>query len=126
MNELLYQALWDTYIYLGIGYTRRGLYARAERILESALNDAENLSEMDPRLVGLVHVLAGHYQAQGRPTHAKRLYRHIIAVQEKVLGANHPDVANSLEHVALFLLAEDASKLARELATVPDRELQTA
>ena len=47
--------------------------------------------------------LASLYQAQGNYADAEPLYRRSLAINEKVLGPEHPDVAQSLENYAALL-----------------------
>jgi len=126
MSQLVHDSLWETYVDIGMIYARRGLYSRLERMLESALKDCEDFAEMDPRLIGLVHTLAGRYRAQGDPLGARRLYKRFIDVQKKLLGPNHVDVANSLEQVALFLLTEEAGLLRKKPEVLPALQLRSA
>ena len=47
--------------------------------------------------------LAELYQAQGRHAKAKPLYERALAILEKALGPEHPQVAISLENYASLL-----------------------
>ncbi len=47
--------------------------------------------------------LAGLYHYQGRYPEAELLYRRALAIWEKTLGPEHPDVATSLENYAALL-----------------------
>ncbi len=47
--------------------------------------------------------LAELYQARGHYAEAEPLYERSLAIQEKVLGPEHPDVATSLENYAALL-----------------------
>jgi Flp pilus assembly protein TadD len=42
------------------------------------------------------------YDIQGQYAQAEPLFRRSLAIREKVLGPNHPDVATSLENLALL------------------------
>ncbi len=44
--------------------------------------------------------LADLYQKQGRYADAEPLYKRALAIREKALGPNHPDVASSLNNLA--------------------------
>ena len=44
--------------------------------------------------------LAGLYYTQGRYAEAEPLYKRALAIREKTLGPDHPDVANSLNNLA--------------------------
>ena len=47
--------------------------------------------------------LAGLYDAQGKYGEAEPLYRRALAIREKALGPEHPDVATCLENYAILL-----------------------
>jgi tetratricopeptide (TPR) repeat protein len=44
--------------------------------------------------------LADLYGAQGRYARAEPLYQRALAIREKALGPDHPDVATSLSNLA--------------------------
>ncbi len=60
--------------------------------------------------------LAGLYQTQGRYAEAEPLYKRALAIEEKALGPEHPNVATSLENYAALLRetgrAAEADKMA--------------
>ncbi len=47
--------------------------------------------------------LAMLYQAQGRYAEAEPLYKRSLAIGEKALGPEHPNVAGSLENYSVLL-----------------------
>ncbi len=47
--------------------------------------------------------LAALYEVQGNYAEAEPLYQRSLAIQEKALGPEHPDVATSLENYAALL-----------------------
>jgi tetratricopeptide (TPR) repeat protein len=47
------------------------------------------------------------YQAQGNYNGAKPLYQRSLAIREKALGREHPDVAASLNNLAALYFAQD-------------------
>ncbi len=47
--------------------------------------------------------LAALYQAQGNYAEAEPLYRRSLAIMEKALGPEHPNVATNLENYAALL-----------------------
>ncbi len=59
--------------------------------------------------------VAALYHAQGRYAEAEPLYQRSLAIWEKALGPEHPDVATSLENYAALLRetarANEAEKL---------------
>lgn len=56
----------------------------------------QHLGEDDPKVAGVLSVLASLYEAANEYTRAEPLYRRALAIQEKAFGAEHPDVALSL------------------------------
>ena len=51
--------------------------------------------------------LAECYRAQGRYAEAEPRYRRALAIQEKALGPEHPDVATSLTSLAALYRATE-------------------
>ncbi len=57
----------------------------------------------------------GVYYSQGRTSKAAPLYQRSLAIREKALGPQHPDVAQSLENYAGLLRETGRSEEAEEL-----------
>ncbi len=70
--------LWETYMAPG-----------AKAYQQAMATDLNNLAEL--------------YRAQGRYAEAEPLYKRSLAIREKALDAEHPDVAQSLENYAALL-----------------------
>ncbi len=70
--------LWETYMAAGV-----------KAYQQAMATDLNNLALL--------------YQAQGRYAEAEPLYKRSLAILEKALGAEHPDVAQSLENYAVLL-----------------------
>jgi tetratricopeptide (TPR) repeat protein len=51
-------------------------------------------------VAGSLNNLASLYNAQGRYADAERLFKRSLAIREKDLGPNHPNVASVLNNVA--------------------------
>ena len=77
-------------------------YDEAEKAWLLALQEAENFGPADPRLATSLDNLALLYHAQGNYAEAEPLYQRALAIWEKALGAEHPDVATSLNNLAGF------------------------
>ena len=54
-------------------------------------------------MVTSLNNLAGLYETQGKYGEDEPLYKRSLAISEKALGPDHPDVATSLENYALLL-----------------------
>ena len=50
--------------------------------------------------------LAALYRAQGRYAEAEPLYKRALAIGEKTLGPEHPEVATSLKNLRLLYRAQ--------------------
>ena len=61
--------------------------------------------------------LAALYQAQGNYAEAEPLYQRALAIDEKALGPEHPDVATSLENYASLLRETGRAGDAAEMET---------
>ena len=59
--------------------------------------------------------LAGLYQEQGKYAEAEPLYRRSLAILEKALGPEHPDVAESLVNYAELLRETGREDKAEEM-----------
>jgi tetratricopeptide (TPR) repeat protein len=74
--------------------------------------------------------LAALYQTQGRYADAEPLYRRSLAIYEKVLGPEHPDVATSLNNLARLYEAQgrhaDAEPLQRRSLAIREKVLGRA
>ena len=75
-------------------------YAEAEKLLKAALKEAENFGPDDQRLATSLSNLAVLYKTQGKYAQAEPLYQRSLAIREKVLGSEHPDVGLSLNNLA--------------------------
>ena len=94
-------AKWESYITAAQQAYQQADYAEAEKQLEAALKEAEAFD--DVRLATSLNNLALLYKAQGRYAEAEPLYQRALAIREKALGPEHPDVATSLENYADLL-----------------------
>jgi len=65
--------------------------------------------------------LAALYKTQGDYAKAEPLYKRALAIFEKALGPNHPDVAQSLGNMATLYRATKRDKEALELEKRAER-----
>ena len=56
-------------------------------------------------MAAVLNNLAGLYRTQGQYAQAEPLYKRALAIWEKALGPDHPDVATSLESLAALYRA---------------------
>ena len=97
--------LWDGYIKDGNQAKEQGQYAKALKLYTLGLEEAEKFGPTDPRLAASLNNLAGLYDTQGDYAKAEPLYKRSLAIDEKALGPDHPNVAISLENYAVLLRA---------------------
>ena len=81
---------------------QQGHYDEAQRNFESALKEAEQFGSDDARLATSLNDLASVYKAQGKYAEAEPLHKRALAIREKALGPEHPDVAKRFNNLALL------------------------
>jgi tetratricopeptide (TPR) repeat protein len=59
--------------------------------------------------------LAGLYESQGKYKEAELLYQQALALRQKLLGDDHPDVASSLNNLAFLYKSQGKYKEAEPL-----------
>jgi serine/threonine protein kinase/tetratricopeptide (TPR) repeat protein len=104
-------------------YARLEKYDEAERLLQRALairksEDAENART--------VCALARLNYSRGNRDKAELLFRKSLAIREKVLGKDHPDVAESLSGLALAMAVKqigEAEQMARRSLSIREKAL---
>jgi tetratricopeptide (TPR) repeat protein len=125
---------WDRVTTVGLQAFEQGDYDEAARQFEVALAIAGTFAPDDPRVARSLMNLAIVYDIQGQDTKAERFYQRALALQEKVLGPEHPQLADVLEgYVALqrkmhpvrsLLPWSAASKMAARATRIREREEQ--
>src|SRR5712692_2428468 len=90
---------WERYTDAGQEAYRRGHYAEAEKLLRTALKEAEELGENDLRLAKSLNNLGLVYHTESKYAEAEPLFKRGLAILEKVLGPDHPDVAQVLNNL---------------------------
>jgi tetratricopeptide (TPR) repeat protein len=98
-------------------HLERKEFDRARALLNQAQAIMEKSEFVDhPFMAGIFHVQATLSAAKNDPVHAEVLYRRTLQIQEKVLGPEHPDVAEVLRDYASFLKKLGRDKEAAELS----------
>ncbi len=95
---------WEKLDAAGTAAYEQGRYAEAEKSWSAALQKAEKFGPQDTRLAQSLNDLAVLYRNQGKYGEAEPLYKRALAIREKSLGPDHPDVARNLENYAELLL----------------------
>jgi serine/threonine protein kinase len=106
-------------------YTRLERYAEAEGLLQRALTIRKKVVE-DQETARTIYALARLNHNRGNKDKAERLYRQSLAIRERVLGREHPDVAESLSGLAGALSLkriEEAERLAKRSLSIREKAL---
>ncbi len=96
----VHDVAWERYMTAGSGAARQGNYAEAERQFSLARTEAEARDPLGPHMTGTLSSQAFLHRTQGEYTEAESLFRQTLAIQESVLGSEHPDLARSLGGLA--------------------------
>lgn len=107
--------LWKQLDTAGSSAHAQGRYVEAEKLWLDGLKVAERFGTQDGRLAISLNNLAELYRSQGKYAEAEPLYKRVLAIREKVLGPNHPDLAQSLESYAALLRQTDRPREATAL-----------
>ncbi len=91
---------WETRNNSGLEAYQKGLYSEAEKEFVAALKAAEKFSADGSRLHMSLDQLVQIYQIQSKYIEAEPLIRRVLAIDEKKLGPEHPNVAASLNNLA--------------------------
>ena len=91
---------WKQYMDAADAANQRGDYEEAVGQTKAASKEAEDFGEQDPRFGTTLNNLALLYYAQGRYAEAEPLYERLLAIWEKALGPEHPQVGNQQLSVA--------------------------
>jgi tetratricopeptide (TPR) repeat protein len=86
-------------------YPQFSTWAGCERFLSQAQACAELINQWGFEFAEAVRLLnaVGFYLSEhGRYTDAEATYQRVLAIQEKTLGSEHPDVANSVQNLAVL------------------------
>ncbi len=84
-----------------------GAYAKAEVLMLEVVAEAEKLGAQDPRLATPLANLGSFYAGRKRYAEAEPLLRRALAIREKALGPDHPDVARTLVSLVMCRLSNE-------------------
>jgi len=108
---------WDSYIDEGSKAYSEQDFVEAEKQYVAALKEAEKFGPQDSRLITSLDSLASVYEAQQKWVEAEPLYQRTLALQENLLGLEHPDVADNLNNLAIVYKAQGKYSEAEALYT---------
>ena len=93
----------DSFSKLAFVYDQKGDYAKAEPLLQQALEIRKRLSgPKQPDTASSLDSLALLYDHMGNYAKAEPLFQQALQIRMKMLGAEHPDTAASLDNLALL------------------------
>ena len=92
--------LWEKHNLAGMQAYQRGRYAEAETSLRMALELAEQFRNGEYLVGTSLNNRALLYHEQGEYADAEPLYQRALAIREKALGPEHPQVAQTLNNLA--------------------------
>lgn len=98
---------WDQYRASADRAFREGDYSGAETMWLAALKKAMTFGESDPRLCVTLECLAEVLFKQARYDEALPYCLRVLAIYEKMLGPNHPDVGIVANNVAMIYHARE-------------------
>jgi serine/threonine protein kinase/tetratricopeptide (TPR) repeat protein len=104
-------------------YTRLERFDEAERFLQRALSIRK---KEDAEAARTICALGRLEQSRGNRDQAERRYRQSLAIRERILGRDHPDVAESLSGLAGVLALKqigEAEQLARRSLSIREKAL---
>lgn len=96
------QTLWEKYSKAGVKAHGEGRFLDAEKLFEDALNEAQASGAEDARLATSLMNLAQVKKGLGKFNEVEFLYLRALAIREKVLGADHLEVASSLNELGML------------------------
>jgi len=100
------EASWQKAHDAGSKAFEEGRFDEAGKSLRAAENEARTFGDKNPRLATTLDHLAWVLRAEGRSKDAEPLARWALTWREKMLGAEHPDVMQSLNTLACLYDAE--------------------
>jgi tetratricopeptide (TPR) repeat protein len=96
------ETLWQTYKAAANAAAEQGRYEEAENLLGAAIEQAERLGSLDPRVADSLNQLAILYASQHKFTQAEPLFQRSLGISVAALGPDHPDVAIILRNMGIL------------------------
>jgi tetratricopeptide (TPR) repeat protein len=94
--------LWENYKAEGKTAVERGQYDKAENFFHAAIEQAEQIGSINPRLAGSLNELGILYAKQHKYAQAELLFLRSLGVSVAALGSDHPDVAIILKNIGIL------------------------
>jgi len=94
--------LWQNYKAEGKTAVERGQYVEAENFFHAAIEQAEQIGSLNPRLAGSLNELGILYAKQHKYAQAELMFQRSLGVSVAALGSDHPDVAIILKNIGIL------------------------
>ncbi|MGH7219816.1 MAG: tetratricopeptide repeat protein, partial [Nitrospiraceae bacterium] len=94
--------LWENYKAEGKTAIERGQYDKAENFFHAAIEQAEQIGSLNPRLAGSLNELGILYAKQHKYAQAELMFQRSLGVIVAALGSDHPDVAVILKNIGIL------------------------
>ena len=94
--------LWEHCEVEGNPSVEQGHYGEAENHMHSAIEQAEQIGSLNPRLAGSLNELGILYAKQHKYAQAEPIFQRALGVCVAVLGSDHPDVAIILKNIGIL------------------------
>ncbi len=91
---------WEQHNEAGLKAYAIGNYSEGEKHFVAAVREAEKFPPGDHRLQYSLSHLVEVYRVQGKYSEARPIIQRVLAIDEKILGPDHPNVGASLNSVA--------------------------
>ncbi len=105
-NYFFQEETWESHINSGISFYQSKNYVEAENHFKAALKHADNFEPEDTRLHFTLNNLAEIYRVQSKYAEAEPIIKRVLVIDEKSLGAEHPNIAASLANLADNYIAQ--------------------
>jgi len=94
--------LWENYEAEGNTAVERGQYVEAENFFHAAIEQAEQIGSLNPRLAGNLNELGILYAKQHKYAQAESMFQRSLGLSVAALGSDHPDVAIVLKNIGIL------------------------
>jgi tetratricopeptide (TPR) repeat protein len=94
--------LWEKYKAQGHTAVERGQYDEAESLFHGAIEQAELIGSLNPRLADSLNELGILYANQHKYAQAEPVFQRALGVSVAALGPDHPDVATILRNMGIL------------------------
>lgn len=94
--------LWESCEAEGNMSVEQGQSAEAENFIHAAIDQADRIGSLNPRLAGNLNELGILYAKQHKYAQAEPLFQRALGVCVAVLGSDHPDVAVILKNIGIL------------------------